>query len=253
MAFPPARDRGETRPSVKPVDSYVRRRSPLHLADESIGPESSRFIMDYGEPSVIASTSTKLDRHAKEKEHADPQATVEIVDDRVHAYLGERSAPSHRVFLQVKLGAARLGFVWGCTIAAWIIAALMWYGYAELKSAALHLEPTVVLLSVVPVVLGYVLVRPGEHALERYHIKGVRLLALIAGATPIVGALTLVLTRKETRDHPPDLAVARPIWHVLVYVSLAAALLLLASLVGAATPRKLRESTLTDATLESSP
>ena len=70
--------------------------------------------------------------------------------------------------------------------------------------------------------------------------------ALISGATPIVGALTLALTHRENSEHEPSLAVARPIWHVLIYVSLASAAFLLFSLVGAARPHKLRESSIPD-------
>jgi hypothetical protein len=71
--------------------------------------------------------------------------------------------------------------------------------YFRLTPVALHVEATVVLQSVVPVVLGYVLVRPAEHPLEHYRISGVRLAALISGATPLIRALTLVLTPTAAR------------------------------------------------------
>jgi hypothetical protein len=91
--------------------------------------------------------------------------------------------------------------------------------YLNLESASLHLEPTVVLLAAVPVVLGYVLVRPGENALERYQIAGVRSMAMFSGAMPISGALTLVLTHTNRRGNPPDLATARPVWLGLLLAS----------------------------------
>jgi hypothetical protein len=113
--------------------------------------------------------------------------------------------------------------------------------YASLTSAALHLEPTVVLLSVVPVVLGYVLVRPGEDALERYHVSGVRAMALLSGATPILGALTLVLTHTTALDSPPDLTLARPIWLALLVISGLMAAGLVLSLLVAAPPSERSE------------
>lgn len=221
MAFPPATaddgDRG--RASVRSVASLARRYPGLDVPDEWVGPQSGGFYMDYGKPIPLASTSTTSNPGREEQAEADAEASAEIIDRRAHVYLGASGAPSHRVLLQVKLAATRNGFIQGCMIATLMVAVLMWISYFNLTSAALHLEPTVVLLSVVPVVLGYVLVRPNEQALERYHVSGVRAMALLSGAMPIVGALTLVLTHRGIDSSPPDLAVVRPIWCVLAVIS----------------------------------
>jgi hypothetical protein len=193
----------------------ARKYSRLDLPDEWVGPESSRYFMDYGEPLPLASTSPS-NRDADDRTGTDQGASAEIVDRRTHVYLGPRSAPSHRVVLQIKLAASRQGFVVGCLFAALTIAVPMSAVFFRLTSAALSLEATVVLLSVVPVVLGYVLVRPDEEALERYHIDGVRLMAMISGATPIVGAFILILTHTNAS---PDLTLVRPIWGGLVFIS----------------------------------
>jgi hypothetical protein len=242
MAFPSAQAASRRDDAVvRSVDRLAEKYDELDPPDEWVGPESSRLYIDYGAPVELASASPSRDSEIKSREGADREATAEIVDGRAHVYLGERSAPSHRVFLQVKLAAARHGFITGCALATLIIALLMGAGYFELKSAALHLEPTVVLLSVVPVVLGYVLVRPGEHALEQYHIQGVRVLALISGATPIAGALTLVLTHRSGKEHLPDLSVARPIWGALAIIAALTAVALLFSWLRSARPSKVRE------------
>ena len=70
--------------------------------------------------------------------------------------------------------------------------------------------------------------RPGEAALERIRLGACRVLALIAGAMPVVGALTLVLTH-HTGASTPDLSVARPIWIGLLGISGLTALALIAS------------------------
>jgi hypothetical protein len=245
MAFPPATaDHGDGGASVRSVASLAKRYSGLDFPDELVGPQSSGFYMDYGEPIPLASTSSASDPRCEGQAETDAEASAEIIDRRAHVYLGASGAPSHRVLLQVKLAATRNGFIQGCMIAALMVASLMWISYFNLTSAALHLEPTVVLLSVVPVVLGYVLVRPDEQALERYHVSGVRAMALLSGAMPIVGALTLVLTHRGlAKNSPPDLAVVRPIWCVLAAVSALTAAGLIVSWNVAAPSKAPREGT----------
>jgi len=234
MAFPPATaDQGGA--SVRSVPSLARQYRGLDVPDEWVGPESGGFYMDYGKPIPLARTSSTRDRDGKAPAEADTEASAEIIDRRAHVYLGTSGAPSHRVFLQVKLAAPRSGFIQGCMMAAVAIAFLMWFAYANLSSAALHVEPTVVLLSVVPVVLGYVLARPDEQTLERYHVTGVRTMALLSGATPIIGALTLVLTDKGGAADPmPNLTVVEPIWLGLAIFSVVMALGLIGSVLFAA-------------------
>lgn len=244
LAFPPAlTDDGFQGASVRSVSSLARQYPDLDVPDEWVGPESGAFYMDYGKPIPLATTSTRQDRPDEEGHSGNTDASAEIVDRRAHVYLGAEGAPSHRVHLQVKIAAPRQGFIRGCTLSALIIAGLMWAVYLTLPSAAHHLEPTVVLLSVVPVVLGYVLVRPGEQALERYHVTGVRGMAVLSGGMPIVGAFTLVLTHRPSMDFEPDLSVAEPIWLGLAIFSTMLAVCLLASFIFAAPSKEPNEGT----------
>ncbi len=141
---------------------------------------------------------------------------ADIQDRRAVIYRGYRDAPSHRVLLRLRLAPSREGFVTGCFISAALVAALMAVAFAWLPGADRNLDSTVVLLAAAPVVLGYVLVRPGESAFERYHFAGVRAMALISGAMPIIGALALLLTH---RDGTPLGAPTRDVWAGLLVVS----------------------------------
>jgi hypothetical protein len=220
LALPAATGDGARDAPVRSVPSLARKYAGLDPPDEWVGSESDGYYMDYGEPLPLASTSPTPEGYGKLPAESETEASAEIIDRRAHVYLGITGAPSHRVLLQVKLAAARQGFIQGCATAATVIAFMMWFAFAQLGSAAIHIEPTVVLLSVVPIVLGYVLVRPDEQPFEHYHLSGVRVMALLSGATPIVGALLLVLTHKgPASDTSPDLAVVRPIWLALAVVS----------------------------------
>ena len=196
MAFPPAAGAEDVDDAVVlSVKGLAEKYDNFDIPDEWVGPESSRFYLDYGKPHRLAGTSeARDDAHVKRPTGTDREVHAERVDRRTHIYLGARSAPSHRVFLQVELAASRQGFIQSCLAAAILIAFVMIVSYCKLTSVVLHVEATVVLLAVVPVVLGYLLVRPGESALERYHISGVRVMAMISGATPILAALSILLT-----------------------------------------------------------
>ena len=202
------------------ADKYPEIEKP----DRWVGPDSTRYYLDYGKPKTLARTSENRNRGRAKPRTSGPEASsreasVELGDGRAHVYLGSESTPSHRVFLQVKLAMRRSGFVTSCMWAAIGIAALMTVAYYRLESAADHLDATAVLLSIVPLVLGYVLVRPGEDTLEHHHLSGVRFLALVSGALPLIGTLTLVFTHTSAPGMPPDLAVAKPIWLGLMLIS----------------------------------
>ena len=221
MALPPAPGAEDVQEAaVLSVDSLAEKYPDFDLPDEWVGPQSSRYFLDYGKPNRLASTSeTHDDAHVCGPGGTDQEAHAERVDRRTHIYLGARSAPSHRVFLQIELAASRQGFIRNCALAAALIAFVMVVAYCKLTSVVLHVEATVVLLAVVPVVLGYLLVRPGESGLERSHISGVRVMALISGATPILAALSIVLTHGPHASETPALASVRPLWAALALVS----------------------------------
>lgn len=234
-AFPPANvELADDEARLESMQALAEKYPEVVSPDEWIGPESSRFYLDYGEPLVLASSEPPR-RGGKQAVGNQHDASVELVDGRAHVYLGPSSAPSHRVWLSLRLAAPREGFVKSCAIAAVAVALLMIAGYFGLSSSADHLEAAAVLLSIVPLVLGLILVRPGEQALERYHITGVRLMALLSGMAPIVGALALVLTHvhekhaKGDKQVPPDLSLVKPIWLGLMSLSVVLAIALIVS------------------------
>lgn len=205
------------------AEKYPRRLAP---PDEWVGPEDSGYFMDYGRPRLLASTRP-YDDDEDEDDRPDG-ASAEISDRQAHVYLGPRGAPSHRVLLQLKLTGARQGLIQGCAAAAVVIMLLMIAVWVGLDAAKDHVDGIVVLLSVVPVVLGYVVVSPDEQPFEHEHLKGVRTLALLSGALPIFGALFLVLTDQGPKD-AADITIVRPAWTVLTSLSIVVAALLVLS------------------------
>ena len=239
LALPSATNGRKQDVTVSSVTSLAIKYPELDPPDEWVGTENSGYYLDYGEPIPMAITSPAADGRPITEAERDSDASAEIVDRQAHMYLGTKGAPSHRVLLQLKLVAARQGFIQACMMAAVAITVLMWFAYFRLDSAALHVEATVVILAVVPVVLGYVVVNPDEKPFEHVHFSGVRFLALISGATPIVGALLLVLTNQGKKDPvPPELSLVQPIWLGLAIASTLAALGLLLSWHRAAKPSR---------------
>jgi hypothetical protein len=163
----------------------------------------------------------------------------EIVDRRVHIYHPAQSAPSHRVYLVLAIAATREGFISQCAMVAVALATLMSVAYAELEAAAQNLAGFVVLLAAIPLVLGYLLVR-SEDALEREGIVGVRALAVLSGMMPILGGLSLVLTRGLSNGGP--LGATRPLWAGLTLAGWVIAASLMWSFCMAAPPREVDRS-----------
>jgi hypothetical protein len=203
----------------------------LDQPDEWVGPESIGYLMDYGAPERLACSSPT------ESVNGNPDATAQIIDRQAHVYLGKKGAPSHRVLLQVKLNAGREGFIRACFLAASAFALLMWLVFDRLEEASIHAEMTVVLLSVIPAILGYVVVSPNEQPFEHEHLKGVRTMALISGIIPLFGALLLILTMKKGHAMDADFPWIRPIWRDLAFLSTAIAAALGLSYLLAAPPR----------------
>ena len=149
-----------------------------------------------------------------EPEDEEPTGSARVVDRRVHIYHPFRSAPSHRMFLQLRWAASREGYVTGCLTSAGIIALVMSVSQAWLTQISSGADSTIVLLAVIPVVLGSILVKPAEHMLERGWVVGIRSMALLAGAIPIAGAFLLLLGKDD-----PGNAAVRTVWSALTLAS----------------------------------
>ena len=115
-----------------------------------------------------------------------------IADRRVHIFHPPLTARSHRILLLLELAASREGFISHCLAMSVALALVMSAAFAELQNAAKALPAFAVLLAAAPLVLGYLLVR-AEDPLEREGIIGVRAMAIVSGALPILGVLLLVL------------------------------------------------------------
>jgi hypothetical protein len=153
-----------------------------------------------------------------EPEPGEPTASARVVDRRVHIYHPVRVAPSHRMFVQLRWAASRAGYVTGCWLSAALIALAMTAGLAGLPQVADGVDPTIVLFAVVPVVLGYVLIKPAEHVLEREYVVGVRFMALITGAIPIIAALVLIFCKQDGEERV-SVDTVRPWWVALTIAS----------------------------------
>jgi hypothetical protein len=79
--------------------------------------------------------------------------------------------------------------------------------------AATHSDAAVTALLIVPLLMGYLVFRPGEHPLVRRHLAGVRLLVLASGSIPVVAAIVLLVHRH------PNAANTRPFWIVLTILA----------------------------------
>ncbi len=104
----------------------------------------------------------------------------------------------HSTFAAAKFSfIAPYSSVRGPLAAAVLLAALMTVITVRAGAVAMHDGEAVTALVVVPVVIGALVFRPGEHPLVRRHIVGVRLLLIVAGAAPVLAAIVLL-----TRTHP---------------------------------------------------
>jgi hypothetical protein len=203
-------------PKALSVSALAAEYPYLDQPDEWIGPESIGYLMNYGAPERIACSSPT------ESIAGNHDATAQIMDRQAHVYLGEEGAPSHRVLLQLKLNAGREGFIRACFLASCAFALLMWLVYIRLREASIHAEMTVVFLSLIPAVLGYIVVSPDEQPYEHEHLKGVRTMALLSGLIPLVGALILILTMKKGHvAHEANFPWIKQYWRDLAYISTA--------------------------------
>jgi len=76
-----------------------------------------------------------------------------------------------------------------------------------------HSDAAVTALLIVPLLMGYLVFRPGEHPLVRRHMAGVRLLVLVSGAIPVIAAIVLLIHRH------PSVANILPFWIVLTILA----------------------------------
>jgi hypothetical protein len=60
------------------------------------------------------------------------------------------------------------------------------------RAVSSHVEAAATLFLLAPALLGYLVIRPGEHPMLSEHLAGIRVLLLTVGATPVVATAILV-------------------------------------------------------------
>jgi hypothetical protein len=115
---------------------------------------------------------------------------TQTIGQRLHAYM--RTAKPGSGFLYVGLKPPRSGFItsaWGATAAITFLMFLFWRWGLEL---AKDTQSAVAILILVPVLLGYIAVRPVVHPVAIAHVAHVRNLLLLSGGLSIFAALAIV-------------------------------------------------------------
>jgi hypothetical protein len=199
-------------PGAWTATSHVRQPSQGSRSSVDTAPDAGVGTQDK------AASLDRAEAQPGRSDESPPPSKPVIIGHQAHLYHAFRESLSHRMYLKLRLSTSRDGFISACAIASAVIAAVMTVAFWWIAEIDVHLDATVVLLAVVPVVLGYVLVRPAANSLERDHLMGVRAMSLLSGSMPILGALVLVLTRAAHSDRP-DIDVVRPIWAGLVIAS----------------------------------
>jgi hypothetical protein len=119
--------------------------------------------------------------------------------------------------------AAERGLIGASFVASLAISALLTFAALEFSAVTSHFGATITTLLLIPALLGYLVVRPGEHPETRRHLIGVRALTLAAGSLPVLAAATLLATYKSDIDY------ARPWWKGYVIAAWVLTALLFAS------------------------
>jgi hypothetical protein len=94
--------------------------------------------------------------------------------------------------VQIDMGVGDRGILTGALAIALSVVVLMSVLVGHTKTVIAHIEAAVSLLALVPVVLGLILVRSGEHPILRSRLAGVRALTILCGGLPIAAATVLV-------------------------------------------------------------
>lgn len=135
-------------------------------------------------------TGDKVPKHAVRPRRGEPYAWN--TNDRAYFYMAGGDYQYGLVTMHVAV-ANRTIINGALAMAAGTAALLTVFLYFRDQIVHLdHIEPAVTTLLLVPVILGALVARPGEHPMVRRHLAGVRGLLIVAGALPVVAAVVLV-------------------------------------------------------------
>jgi hypothetical protein len=145
-------------------------------------------------------------------------ATPYVWNARDRAYLYVSGRRKHYGVAKLDMAVENTGFVNGSLVFAGAISLLLTVFFCRRHSVTDNVGAAVTILLLVPALLGYLVVRPGEHPLVHWGRAGVRLFVLMAGALPVTAALALV-AGADTRIWWRDLAIAGWLLTVLLFLS----------------------------------
>jgi hypothetical protein len=97
---------------------------------------------------------------------------------------------------------SRVGLIRGALVTGVAVAVLMTVLATRSGTFAAQAGATVTVLLVVPALLGFLIVRPGEHPVTTKNLIGVRLLALLSGAIPVAAAVVLLAVVPQATTNP---------------------------------------------------
>lgn len=176
--------------------------APLDIVDASIVlKRRATPLYNVDEGDEVARCSAGLSRELAGPLHTDEPAGV-----RLHASAEGRQARFYIAGdrdgyfgqLLVSIAVQKQGLLQGAAVAASLVTALL-LGYAiAFADIAKHPERFTSVLLLVPGLLAYLVVRPGDHALAREFLAGTRRTLLIVGLLPIVCAVTLAIGESES-------------------------------------------------------
>jgi hypothetical protein len=110
--------------------------------------------------------------------------------ERAYFYIAGSSGEYGLVTLHIAV--AKQALINGALWLAIGTATLLTVFTAARREVIEHIEPAVTALLLVPAILGYMMVRPGEHPMLRQLLAGVRVLLTVAGGLPVAAAVVLV-------------------------------------------------------------
>jgi hypothetical protein len=139
---------------------------------------------------------------------------MQPVGQRLHAYV--RAAEPGQAFLSVPVAAARHGFLSAALMSSAGVTAMLFFFWHWVAQMAEDLAASVAILVVVPILLGYVAVRPVAHPVAVRQVARVRDLLTISGGLSVFAAVALVHYAKLDQ-----LGCARTLFRDLFYGELA--------------------------------
>jgi hypothetical protein len=136
------------------------------------------------------------DSATEDDEDDDTLADMQSIGQRLHAYV-KASRPA-KAFLAVPVATKRQGFLSGAWIASAGITLMLFFFWRWTNQVAEASAASVAILVLVPLLLGFIAVRPVVHPVTVRHIARVRDLLMLSGGLSVFAAIGLLRFAKES-------------------------------------------------------